>query len=47
MGFIDRNVNDVLKLTCPSELAYGAKGTTDGVIPPNATIQFTIEVLDC
>ena len=32
------------KLTCPAAIAYGARGA-GGVIPPNATLQFEIELL--
>jgi FKBP-type peptidyl-prolyl cis-trans isomerase FkpA len=33
------------RLTCPPAIAYGSRGAGN-VIPPNATLQFEIELLD-
>ena len=33
------------KLTCPAAIAYGSRGA-GGVIPPGATLQFEIELLE-
>jgi FKBP-type peptidyl-prolyl cis-trans isomerase FkpA len=33
------------KLTCPSAIAYGPRGAGGGAIPPDATLQFDVELL--
>jgi FKBP-type peptidyl-prolyl cis-trans isomerase FkpA len=32
------------RLTCPASIAYGARGAGNGLIPPNATLQFEVEL---
>ncbi len=44
-GLEGARVGDKRKLIVPPDLAYGAQGSEDGKIPPNATIVFVIEVL--
>lgn len=33
------------RICIPGKLAYGAKGTDDGTIPPNATINFELDLI--
>jgi FKBP-type peptidyl-prolyl cis-trans isomerase FkpA len=45
-GFNDMRVGGKRQLVIPADMGYGANGTPDGSIPPNAPLVFEFELLD-
>ena len=44
-GLQKMKVGGRARLTCPASIAYGERGTPGGPIPPNAVLQFEVELL--
>jgi FKBP-type peptidyl-prolyl cis-trans isomerase FkpA len=45
-GVVGMRVGGQRRLILPPDLAYGRTGSSDGTIPPNASLVFDVEVLD-
>ena len=44
-GLQRMKVGGQARLTCPAAIAYGERGAGGGAIPPNAVLQFEVELL--
>jgi FKBP-type peptidyl-prolyl cis-trans isomerase len=46
MGVTGMRVGGARRVVIPPDLAFGSTGTSDGAVPPNATLVFDIELLE-
>jgi FKBP-type peptidyl-prolyl cis-trans isomerase len=45
LGILGMKVGEKIKLTIPPDLGYGSSGAGNGLIPPNSSLIFEIELL--